>query len=194
MKESPPTRPRKPRTDGLRNRERVLEAAKTVFNAEGPDRGLQAIARQAGVGIGTLYRHFPTREALFEAVYRHEVDQLTSLATHLKTDPKPTEALRRWMHASVEFVATKKAAATALALATQAPDLIAYSAQHLTAALASLMHRAEDAGEIRQDITPENLLHALIGLCLLQSAPGWQTNTLRLIGVHIDGLRTIPRS
>src|ERR1700751_359253 len=99
---------RKPRADAVRNRERVLEAAKAVFSAGGPDASLEAVARRAGVGIGTLYRHFPTREALFEAVYRREVEQLAELAEELKSDASPTEALRHWLRANVEFVATKK--------------------------------------------------------------------------------------
>ena len=108
---------RKPRADAQRNRERVLEAAKTVFSAGGPDASLEAVAREAGVGIGTLYRHFPTREALYEAVYRREVEQLSELAEELKSDGAPVEALRRWLRANVEFVATKKGMAAALALA-----------------------------------------------------------------------------
>src|SRR5579872_2909312 len=99
---------RKPRADALRNRERVLEAAKIVFSAGGPDASLEAVAREAGVGIGTLYRHFPTREALYEAVYRREVEQLSELAEQLKNEASPIEALRRWMHANVQLVATKK--------------------------------------------------------------------------------------
>src|ERR1700716_76712 len=88
---------RRPRADAIRNRERVLEAAKIVFSAGGPDASLEAVARHAGVGIGTLYRHFPTREALFEAVYRREVEQLSDLAEQLKTAANPVEALRRWL-------------------------------------------------------------------------------------------------
>src|ERR1700744_5775096 len=108
---------RKPRADALRNRERVLEAAKAVFSAGGPDASLEAVAREAGVGIGTLYRHFPTREALYEAVYRREVEQLTELTEELKSEAAPVEALRRWLRSNVEFVATKKGMAAALALA-----------------------------------------------------------------------------
>src|SRR4030081_661393 len=93
---------RKPRADAVRNRERVLGAAKLVFSAVGRDASLEAVARRAGVGIGTLYRHFPTREALFEAVYRREVQQLADLAEQLKTDVAPAEALRRWLRANVE--------------------------------------------------------------------------------------------
>src|SRR5262245_44267466 len=99
---------RKPRADALRNRERVLEAAKTVFSSGGSDASLEAVARHAGVGIGTLYRHFPTREVLYEAVYRREVEQLGELAEQLKSEPDPVDALRRWLSSNVEFVATKK--------------------------------------------------------------------------------------
>src|SRR5271157_5117958 len=97
---------RKPRVDALRNRERVLEAAKVVFSAGGSEASLEAVARAAGVGIGTLYRHFPTREALFEAVYRHEVQQLADLAERLKQQAQPVDALRQWMRSIVKFVAT----------------------------------------------------------------------------------------
>src|ERR1700743_1770188 len=108
--------PRKPRADAQRNRELVLEAAKAVFSAGGPDASLEAVARRAGVGIGTLYRHFPTREALFEAVYRREVEQLGELAEQLKGEASPVEALRKWMRSNVEFVATKKGSTAAPAL------------------------------------------------------------------------------
>src|SRR6266576_6531917 len=93
---------RKPRADAVRNRERVLEAARTVFTSGGPEASLEAVARTAGVGIGTLYRHFPTREALFEAVYRREVQQLADLAEQLKQGAQPLDALRRWMRSNVE--------------------------------------------------------------------------------------------
>ena len=107
---------RKPRADAVRNRERVLEAAKAVFSAGGAEASLEAVARAAGVGIGTLYRHFPTREALFEAVYRREVQQLGDLAEQLKQEAEPLDALREWMRSNVRFVATKKGMSEALAL------------------------------------------------------------------------------
>ncbi len=181
---------RKPRVDSVRNRERVLEAAKIVFSVGGPDGNLEAVARQAGVGIGTLYRHFPTREALFEAVYRREVDHLAELADQLMADPSPTEALRRWMRSNVEFIATKKGMSAALALATLAPsDLMAYSFTRLTRAIGDLMGRAIAAGEIRADIAPEDMLRALVGLCYTHDKPGWQTNVIPLVDVLVDGLR-----
>src|SRR3984957_9590872 len=95
---------RRPRADAVRNRERVLAAAKAVFSKGGADASLEAVAKRAQVGIGTLYRHFPTREALFEAVYRHEVQHLSDLAERLKQQAQPIEALRQWMRSNVKFV------------------------------------------------------------------------------------------
>jgi AcrR family transcriptional regulator len=185
---------RKPRADGLRNRELVLEAAKIVFNAGGPDASLEAVARQAGVGIGTLYRHFPTREALFEAVYRREVAQLADLAEQLKAGAAPVEALRLWMRANVEFVATKKGMSAALAVVVHSSsDLTAVSFERLTRAVGDLLARAVAAGEIRSDISGEDLLRTLFGLCYTHDKPGWQANVLRMVDVFIDGLRVTSR-
>src|SRR5580693_10338173 len=123
---------RRPRADAVRNRERVLAAAKAVFSKGGADASLEAVAKRAQVGIGTLYRHFPTREALFEAVYRHEVQQLADLAERLKKDASSIEALRQWMRSVVRFVATKKGMSTALALAIgKDSDLISSSSEQL---------------------------------------------------------------
>jgi AcrR family transcriptional regulator len=181
---------RKPRADALRNRERVLEAAKTVFSAGGPDASLEAVAREAGVGIGTLYRHFPTREALYEAVYRREVEQLSELAEELKGEAAPVEALRRWLRSNVEFVATKKGMATALALAAGPPsELTAFSFERLTKAIGMLLERAVAAGEARADITPEDLLRTMVGMCMLHDQPGWQASVVRMLDVLVDGLR-----
>jgi AcrR family transcriptional regulator len=180
---------RKPRADAVRNRELVLEAAKAVFSAGGADASLEAVARQAGVGIGTLYRHFPTREALFEAVYRREIDHLADLAEQLKREP-PVDALRHWMRSNVRFVATKKGMSAALALAAyKNSELFSCSFDLMTRAVGGLLDRAIAAGEIRDDIGPEELLRALIGMCYLHDKPGWQASVLRLIDVFIDGLR-----
>ena len=181
---------RRPRIDALRNRERLLAAAKAVFSAGGPEASLEAVAKRAGVGIGTLYRHFPTREALFEAVYRREVDQLADLAEQLKDDAAPAEALRRWLRSNVAFVATKKGMAAALALgAPRSPELAAYLFERLTKALGLLLDRATAAGEIRGGINPEDLLRTLIGMCIIHERPGWQASVLRLVDVFVDGLR-----
>jgi AcrR family transcriptional regulator len=181
---------RKPRSDALRNRELLLAAAKAVFSAGGPDASLEAVARRADVGIGTLYRHFPTREALYEAVYRHEVEQLSELAEELKSEASPVEALRRWLRSNVEFVATKKGMSAALALAAQTnSELMAFSYERLTKAVGALLDRAVAAGDIRGDVGPEDLLRALIGMCYLHDQPGWQTSVVRLLDVFVDGLR-----
>jgi AcrR family transcriptional regulator len=180
---------RKPRADAVRNRERVLEAAKTVFSAGGPDASLEAVAKRAGVGIGTLYRHFPTREALFEAVYRREVEQLGELAEQLKSEAAPVEALRRWLRSNVELVATKKGMSAALALAVHgSSELYAYTFDRLTKAVGALVDRAVAAGEIRSDVGPEDLLRALVGMCYMHDQPGWQATVLRLVDVFVDGL------
>ncbi|SFM70631.1 transcriptional regulator, TetR family [Bradyrhizobium sp. Rc3b] len=181
---------RKPRADAVRNRERVLEAAKAVFNAGGPEASLEAVAKRAGVGIGTLYRHFPTREDLFEAVYRREVGQLSELAEHLRTAKDPVEALRRWLRSAVEFVATKKGMSAALALAYQSSsELAVFSMERLTKAIGSLLARAVAAGQMRADISPEDLLRAFFGMCYMHDQPGWQASVLRLLDVFVDGLR-----
>jgi AcrR family transcriptional regulator len=181
---------RKPRADAVRNRERVLEAAKAVFSAGGPDASLEAVARRAGVGIGTLYRHFPTREALFEAVYRREVQQLVELAEQLKSAAEPVDALRRWLRSNVEVVATKKGMLAALALAVHgSSELYAHAFERLTKAVGALLDRAVAAGELRDDISPEDLLRALVGMSYIHDQPGWQESVLRLVDVFVDGLR-----
>jgi AcrR family transcriptional regulator len=184
---------RKPRADAVRNRERVLEAAKVVFSQGGPEASLEAVAQRAGVGIGTLYRHFPTRETLYEAVYRREVEQLVELGKQLEAKAAPVEALRLWLQAGVEFMATKRGMAAALAMAAHgSSELVAYSLDRLTRALGELLQRAVTAGEIRTDIDPEDLLRTLVGMCYAHDRAGWQAKVLRLVDVFIDGLRQRP--
>jgi AcrR family transcriptional regulator len=182
---------RKPRTDAVRNRDRLLEAARTVFSAGGPEASLEAVAKTAGVGIGTLYRHFPTRAALFEAVYRREVQQLADLAKRLEQQAEPVEALRLWIRSFVKFVATKKGMSAALAFAiSKDSELFSYSSELLTRAVGDLLRRAGAAGDIRDDISPEDLLRVLVGMCYTHEQPGWQKNVLRLVDIFINGLRT----
>ncbi len=184
---------RRPRADALRNREQLLAAAKAVFSAGGPEASLEAVARRAGVGIGTLYRHFPTREALFEAVYRRDVEQLADLAEQLKAEADPVTALRHWLHSNIEVVATKKGMMEALALAAHGqPHLFAYSYERLTKAVGMLLARAVAAGAIRADIGSDDVLRALIGMCYMRDQPGWQASVRRLVDVFVDGLRCGP--
>lgn len=187
--EEPAAQRRRPRADAARNRERVLEAAKVVLGAGGPQASLEAVARKAGVGIGTLYRHFPTRQALFEAVYRREVEQLVEMAGQLLGCPDPVAALRRWLRANVEFVATKKGMAAALAIAAHGPTaLTTFTAERLTAAVGSLLGRAVGLGVMREDVGPGDLLRMLVALCYGSDAAGWQEDVLRLLDIFVDGL------
>ena len=189
MQDQPVKTPRRPRADALRNRERLLASAKHVLTAGGPEASLEAVARHAGVGIGTLYRHFPTREALFEAVYRREVGHLVDKAEQLKAQASPSAALRCWLRSNVEFVATKKGMAAALALASHKPAALTdYSFTRLTTALAGLLERAVAAGEIRADISPADIQRALVGMCIMNDQPGWQASVMRLLDVFVDGL------
>lgn len=181
---------RKPRADSLRNRERLLVTARDVFSAGGADASLEGVARAAGVGIGTLYRHFPTREALFQAVYRREVDQLVDLAEKLAAEGTPLEALRRWLHAFIGMVATKKGMLAALAPAAgSSSELYADSTVRLTRCVNDLMGAAVAAGEIRGDVAPEDAMRAIIGMCYAPEQPGWQHTVVRLVDVFVDGLR-----
>ncbi len=191
MDDALPAKPaRTPRADSARNREGGLKAAKAVCAVGGPAGSLEGGARRAGVGVGTLYRHFPTRQALFEAVYRREVEQLAELAEQFGTDLPPLEALRQWMHANVEFVATKKGMSAALAVAVHGSSgLTAYSMDRLGRALETLRRRAANAGAIRDDIGAEDILRTIVGLCYTHDKPGWQGNVLRLVDVFVDGMR-----
>lgn len=184
---------RRPRADAIRNRERLLEAAKIVFSAGGAEASLEAVARAAGVGIGTLYRHFPTREDLFEAVYRREVDQLVELAASLSTNSDPVEALRQWLHANVSFIAAKRGMVAAFALSIKTPPAWQKSSgDRMIEAVGSLVARAAARGLVRDDVSGDELFRAVIGICYMTDKPGWQATALRLIDVLIDGLRRSP--
>jgi AcrR family transcriptional regulator len=179
----------RPRADAARNRERLLAAAKRVFSAGDAKASLEAVARAAGVGIGTLYRHFPTRESLYEAVYRREVDELAALADKLKSEATPDAALRRWVEANIDFFATKKGMAAALALAAHNKDLTAYSFDRLTRAVGGLLDHARSAGALRVEVKPEDLLRALVGMCVIQQdQPDWRKTVVSLMNVFLDGL------
>lgn len=181
---------RKLRADSIRNRERLLEAATEIFSVGGSQASLEAVARRAGVGIGTLYRHFPTREALFEAVYRHEVDLLGDLAEQLAADSQPVEALKKWLQANVRLVAAKRGMIEVLQLAAHgSSELKAYSYERMIGAIRRLLDRAIKAGEIRDDVPPEDLWRTIVGIFYSQSTTNWQPAALRMVDVFVDGLR-----
>jgi len=187
----PAAPPRKPRADGQRNRERLLEVAKAAFAEAGPDINLDEIARRAGVGIGTLYRHFPTRDAIVEAVYRREVAQLADAATRLLDERPPAAALHEWMRLFVDYIATKKVIASALgSIAGGVSELYAASGVRINAATGLLVTRAAAAGEIRADADPADILRALVGFTYFNTSPGWEASAHRLIDLLMDGLRS----
>jgi AcrR family transcriptional regulator len=181
---------RKLRADSIRNRELLLDAAASVFSAGGPQASLEAVARQAGVGIGTLYRHFPTREALFEAVYRHEVDLLGDLAEQLVKEQQPVGALKTWLLANVRLVAAKRGMIEALQLAAHgSSELKAYTYERMLGAIRLLLDKAVQSGEIRDDVPAEDLWRTLIGIFYAQGTPDWQPGALRMVEIFVDGLR-----
>ncbi|CAN5881836.1 TetR/AcrR family transcriptional regulator [soil metagenome] len=181
---------RKPRADAQRNRERLMAAAKAGFAETGPEVSLDEIARRAGVGIGTLYRHFPTRDALVEAVYRHEVEQLGAAAAQLAQSLPPAEALHQWLRLLIDYIATKKVIAQAVdAMTGGGSDLYAASTSIITEAMKALVKEAADSGGIRAEADPKDLLRAVAGFAYGAAAPGWQASALRLIDLLMDGLR-----
>lgn len=183
---------RKPRADAVQNRERLIEAAKEVLGHGGPSASLEAVARTAGVGIGTLYRHFPTREALFQAVYRREVQQMLDLARDLESRNDKLEAVRAWLHAYVGLVATKRGLLGTLSFTVSDESKAMYvelSAQ-TAAAVGGLLSAAMAAHEVREDVTADDLLKTLFALCYAREPePGWECGVLRLLDIFIDGLR-----
>lgn len=183
---------RKPRTDALRNRERILEVAKEAFTRFGADASLDDVAKQAGVGAGTLYRHFPTRDALIEAVYRSEVEKLAAAERKFTETMPPKEALRAWMLLFVDHIAAKQIIAPALnTVVGGAPKLYASTRGQIQGAIGELVKRAIKSGDIRKDIDPFDLLLALIGFSHLAPGPTWQQSARRLVDILIAGSRPV---
>jgi AcrR family transcriptional regulator len=183
---------RKPRADGLRNRELLIDVAKQAFAEVGPNVSLEEIARRAGVGIGTLYRHFPTRDDLIAAVYRREVTQLADAAKRLLDTRPAGEALHEWLRLFVDYIATKKVIAPALAsMAGGTSALYESSIELMKTAVTDLVERAIKAGDVRPDVEPFDLIQALGSFAMgVSTSPGWETRTLRLIDILMDGLRS----
>jgi AcrR family transcriptional regulator len=183
-------RKRQPRADAQRNRERILEAAKEAFTRSGANTSLDDIAKDAGVGAGTLYRHFPTREALLEAVYRTEVEKLAAAQQRFAATMPPVEALRAWMLLFVDYIATKQIIAPALnALIGDSSKLFEGTRHHITGAIDALVNRAVKSGDMREDLEPFDLLRALIGVSYVSSGPGWRQSARRLVDILISGSR-----
>jgi AcrR family transcriptional regulator len=180
---------RRVRADAQRNIDALLEAAKAVFVASGVDAPVREIATRAGVGVGTLYRHFANRSDLVAAVFRREVDACAGAALTLATAHAPDEALARWLHRYTNFIATKRGLAAALHSGDPAFDALpAYFRRHLEPALKSLLDSAVAAGVVRSDVEPFDLLRAVGNLCLPLGQEG-AGHTRRMVDLLIDGLR-----
>ncbi len=183
---------RKPRSDAQRNRERILESAKEAFTRFGADASLDDIAKRAGVGAGTLYRHFSIRDALIEAVYRSEVEKLAEAERNFTRTMPPIEALRAWMLLFVDHIAAKQIIAPALNSVAGGPGkLIEGSRGLVQGAIDALVQRAIQSGDIRSDLEPFDLLRALIGVSHIASGPGWQQSARRLVDILIMGSRPV---
>ena len=181
---------RKPRADAQRNRQRILEVAKEVFTRDGAAASLDEIARQAGIGPGTLYRHFPTRDALIEAVYRSEVEKLAAAEKRFAASMTPLEALRAWMLLFIDHVAAKT-------LIIPAMDTVAGGSMRLIEGSRSLIHsaflasvkRAIASGDLRADTDPNDFVRALVGMFHTTGMPGWEASARRLVDILIAGSR-----
>jgi len=183
---------RKPRSDAQRNRDRILEVAKDAFTRSGANTSLDDIAKQAEVGAGTLYRHFPTRDALLEAVYRAEVEKLAAAEGELSGKLPPVEALRAWMLLFVDYIATKQIIAPALNTLVGGPSKVFESARaQVQGAIDALVKRAIKSGDIRKDLDPFDLLRALIGVSYVTAGPDWRQSARRLVDILITGSRPI---
>jgi AcrR family transcriptional regulator len=182
--------PRKPRADAQLNRERILEVAKEAFTRSGANASLDDIVKEAGVGPGTLYRHFPTRGALLEAVYRTEVERLAAAERKFAETMSPVEALRAWMLLFVDYIAAKHIIAPALNTLVGGPSkLYEGSRAQIQGAIDALVKRAIQSGDIRKDLAPFDLLRALIGVSNVASTPDWKQSARRLVDILITGSR-----
>ncbi|MBE1485786.1 TetR/AcrR family transcriptional regulator [Plantactinospora soyae] len=178
------------RADAQRNRDRLLDAAVRAFSQEGPEATLDAIAKDAGVGIGTLYRHFPTREALVEAAYRNELDRLCDAAAELLQSMPPDEAIRAWMDRFIDYMTTKRGMADALrALIASGGDPYAHTLDRMTTAISSLLSAGAAAGTIRSDVEPGDVLASIGGISLAIGELGRRDQAGRLLDLLMDGLR-----
>ena len=190
----PPEHARKPRADAQRNRERILEVAKLVFSRDGAAASLDDIARRSRIGSGTLYRHFPTRDALIEAVYRSEVEKLAAAEQRFAANMPPLDALRAWMLLFIDHVAAKT-------LIIPAMDTVAGGSTRLIEGSRSLIHttfvaavkRAIASGDLRSDTDPDDFVRALVGIFHTTALPGWEPSARRLVDILIAGSRAKPK-
>ena len=180
---------RKPRADSLRNRELLLSTAKTAFTEAGAGVALEEIARRAGVGIGTLYRHFPTRGALLAGVYQREVEQLAGAADALLAEKSPGAAMEAWLHLLINYLTTKRVVVPALKADAEGAQLYAATASPVSETLKRLAGAAIASGEIRSDTGYDDIYRMLIGMTHGYEQPGWEASARRLVSILMAGLK-----
>jgi AcrR family transcriptional regulator len=190
VKNISPSAQRKPRADAQRNRQRILEVAKEAFTRFGANASLDDIAKEAGVGPGTLYRHFPARAELLHAVYRSELEKLAAAEQRFAQTMPPLQALRAWLLLFIDGIATKQLIAPAVNTLVGNPKKVfeaSYAQVH--EALRALVKRAIRSGDIRKDLDPLDLLRALVGVANVATSPDWQQSAKRLVDILITGSR-----
>ena len=181
------------RADASRNRDTLLAAATRAFASAETEPSMRAIAREADVGIATLYRHFPTRETLVDAVYQDQVKRLTLGARDLLGQVPPAEALRRWMDLFADWLATKHGMlGTLLAMIESGEIALAHTRTELLEAITTILDAGRAAGDLRADISAEDIGASLIGIFTVAGKPGQQTQADRLLNLLMDGLRPQP--
>jgi AcrR family transcriptional regulator len=184
--------PRKLRADALQNRERILQVAKQAFTEVGPDVSLDEIAKLAVVGPGTLYRHFPTRDALVGEVYRTELEKLKAAEQRFSETLPPLEALRAWMLTFVDYMATKLIILPAINLMACGPEKVfEQSGPLITTAIDSLMQRAVASGDLRGDVSGMDMLRALAGLWAVAPTPDWPVSARKMVEILLLGARRV---
>ena len=186
--------PRAPRADATRNREQLLAVATRVFMSAASEPSMRAIAREAGVGIATLYRHFPTRESLVDAVYRDQVGRLTAGARELLGQLPPAAALRRWMDLFGDWIATKNGMLDTLLTMIESGEIThARTRTELLAAITTILDAGRAAGDLRSDVTAEDIAASLIGIFTVAPRPEHEATASRLLNLLMDGLRPAAR-
>jgi AcrR family transcriptional regulator len=178
------------RADAQRNRDKLLAAATQAFAEHGEDVALETVAARAGVGIGTLYRHFPSREALVVAAYRQEVDALCAAASELLETLPADQALRAWAERFADYIATKRSMGAALrAAAASDSPLFANTREQITGALRLLLDAGEASGTLRAGVDPMDVINVINGIWHLPAGPRWREDVGRMLDLVVDGLR-----
>jgi AcrR family transcriptional regulator len=182
------------RADATRNRDQLLAVATRVFGSADAEPSMRAIAREAGVGIATLYRHFPTRESLVDAVYRDQVARLTTGARELLSQMPPAAAMRHWMDLFGEWIATKNGMLDTLLVMIESGEIAhAQTRSQLLAAITTILDAGRTAGDLRPDVTADDIAASLIGIFTVAPQPKHRAKADRLLNLLMDGLRPTAR-